>query len=73
MDVTIRKTADGPYVVEGNVRLVDADGNAYEVPERFSLCRCGKSRRAPFCDGAHNVHGFKERSDARFNASTTEA
>jgi CDGSH-type Zn-finger protein len=33
--------------------LVGADGNAYEVRNRMTLCRCGRSENKPFCNGAH--------------------
>ena len=54
--MTIRAYPDGPLLVRGDVRLVDADG--HEVPchrHTIALCRCGRSRLAPFCDGTHKV------------------
>lgn len=59
--VTIRARENGPYVVEGPVRLIDADGTEYDLTEkkRFSLCRCGASTRKPFCDGTHSKIGFE--------------
>jgi len=33
--------------------VIGADGRAYEVRNRVSLCRCGKSKNKPFCDGSH--------------------
>lgn len=30
-----------------------ADGRAYEVRNRMTLCRCGRSENKPFCNGAH--------------------
>jgi CDGSH-type Zn-finger protein len=57
--ITIRN--NGPYLVEGPVRLVDAEGNAYDLggKTRFSLCRCGASVKKPFCDGTHSRIGFE--------------
>jgi CDGSH-type Zn-finger protein len=59
--VTITVRNNGPYRVEGPVRLVDADGGEYELPagKAFSLCRCGASTRKPFCDGTHSKLGFQ--------------
>ena len=58
--VTVRVTnpARGPYVVEGEWVVRDAEGNAYPLPERknpkrVSLCGCGKSAKWPVCDGTH--------------------
>ena len=57
--ITVRK--NGSYLVEGPVRLVDSEGNEYDLTgkARFSLCRCGGSTRKPFCDGTHSRIGFE--------------
>ena len=56
--ITIKIKDNGPYVVEGEFRLVDAQGN--EVPVRkAALCRCGGSTTKPFCDGTHSKIGFQ--------------
>jgi len=39
--------------VKGDVPIVSADGKAYETRNRVTLCRCGKSKNKPFCDGFH--------------------
>jgi CDGSH-type Zn-finger protein/uncharacterized membrane protein YozB (DUF420 family) len=49
---------DGPYVVTGECRLYDAEGNALPVRGGLALCRCGNSSRKPFCDGTHAKIGF---------------
>ncbi len=58
--VVIRARHNGPYLVEGPVSIVDADGNEYDISEkkRVSLCRCGASTKKPFCDGTHSKMGF---------------
>jgi len=47
--------------VTGPIRLIDADGNEYDVPEGESivLCRCGGSKTKPFCDKTHSKIGFE--------------
>ena len=59
-EVTIKARANGPYKVEGHVRVVDADGNEFVLPEGSAivLCRCGQSRTKPFCDSSHKRVGF---------------
>ena len=59
--VTITPTDNGPYVIEGAARVVDADGNGYELGEQTTivLCRCGGSGTKPFCDGAHETLNFE--------------
>jgi CDGSH-type Zn-finger protein len=50
---------DGPLVVRGPFRLVDQDGREIEVTRgTIALCRCGKSRTKPFCDGTHKLTRF---------------
>ncbi|HPW55366.1 MAG: CDGSH iron-sulfur domain-containing protein [Thermoanaerobaculaceae bacterium] len=42
----------GPLTIMGSFVLQDSCGNTVLVRDR-SLCRCGKSRTKPLCDGAH--------------------
>ena len=51
---------DGPLLVRGPFRMEDQHGNEIEVGrETVALCRCGKSRIRPFCDGTHKVVRFR--------------
>lgn len=57
---TITPYRDGPLVVRGAFRLTDQDGNELEARrDTVALCRCGKSRIRPFCDGTHQLIGFR--------------
>ncbi len=75
--VTIKVRQNGSYLVEGPVRLVDADGNEYDLKgkQRFSLCRCGGSTTKPFCDGTHSKIGFQaaERAVAEVESARPES
>ncbi|HEY7875430.1 MAG TPA: CDGSH iron-sulfur domain-containing protein [Actinomycetota bacterium] len=54
----IQPYADGPYVVRGDFTLIDEDGREVELHRRtIALCRCGRSRMKPFCDGTHKTTG----------------
>jgi CDGSH-type Zn-finger protein len=54
---------DGPLLVRGPFRITDQDGNEIEVHQRIvALCRCGHSRRKPFCDGMHKAIDFRVES-----------
>jgi CDGSH-type Zn-finger protein len=56
---------DGPLLVRGPVTLRDQDGSEIVVVrETIALCRCGKSRMRPFCDGTHKVVKFRAPSGA---------
>lgn len=59
--VVITANENGPYVLRGEVRILDVDGNAYDTEGKasVSLCRCGGSRNKPFCDGTHSRIGFQ--------------
>ncbi len=48
-----RKGASGPVWVRGGIPIESADGATYEIRNRVTLCRCGKSKNKPFCDGSH--------------------
>lgn len=43
----------GPLWVRGGIALIGADGEPYELRNRMTLCRCGRSENKPFCNGAH--------------------
>jgi CDGSH-type Zn-finger protein len=63
----IKVTPNGPYLVRGGVPLSrqiivsDANGDpltwsageTLPAAETYALCRCGQSKRWPFCDGTH--------------------
>jgi CDGSH-type Zn-finger protein len=70
--------ANGPYHVEGPVRLVRTaivrtergepvrwdEGPEFAVPEGYDLCRCGGSATKPLCDRACETNGFDGRETA---------
>ncbi len=61
-DVTIKVRDNGPLLIEGSIKIEDAEGNAFATnPEKpmVAICRCGASANRPFCDGAHNQSGFE--------------
>jgi CDGSH-type Zn-finger protein len=43
----------GPIMVRGGIPIESADGKTYEKRNRVTLCRCGRSKNKPFCDGSH--------------------
>ena len=59
-EVIITPYRDGPLLVRGPFTLTDQDGNVIDVGRRtVALCRCGKSRTRPFCDGTHQLVRFR--------------
>jgi CDGSH-type Zn-finger protein len=71
MKITVLK--NGPFLVTGRVPLKvmeirnDREGycrnwvetKQYPVEERYTLCRCGRSKNKPFCDGSHAEFDFE--------------
>lgn len=61
----IKILANGPYLVTGDVPIfeliIESKGDGYIYKQgrvfphqfRYALCRCGRSRNMPFCDGMH--------------------
>ena len=60
---SIQITENGPYYVKGGIALKDADHP--ESEEHYALCRCGKSRNKPFCDGQHWYYKFRDEGKVR--------
>ena len=64
-EATIIPYRNGPLLVLGPFRMLDQDGHEIEVDrDTVALCRCGKSRLRPFCDGSHKVVRFRAPSAA---------
>jgi CDGSH-type Zn-finger protein len=58
--VIITPYRDGPLLVRGPVELTWPDGSpGARRRDPVALCRCGKSKLRPFCDGTHKLIGFR--------------
>jgi CDGSH-type Zn-finger protein len=55
----IRLRKNGPYRLEGGIRVKDDLSSAARTRERCTLCRCGQARNKPFCDGSHDEAPFQ--------------
>jgi CDGSH-type Zn-finger protein len=84
----IKVSVDGPYLVSGGIPLMEQlvvddedgvpcawkEGKRYPLQKSYALCRCGNSKKKPFCDGAHAKVKFngKENARGRFAEKGTE-
>jgi len=50
----------GPIWVKGGAPVESSDGHKYKTRNRVTLCRCGKSKNKPFCDGTHISSKFSD-------------
>jgi len=69
----ITVTRNGPYLVTGNIPLALQvitpdkesfswdwkEGKSFETKQKYALCRCGRSKTKPFCDGTHTKIKFE--------------
>ncbi|MDH3307903.1 MAG: CDGSH iron-sulfur domain-containing protein [Acidimicrobiia bacterium] len=46
------------------MRIEDSDGMVFDTLPRATLCRCGNTKNAPFCDLSHRRVGFIENTRA---------
>ena len=60
---SITVSYNGPYLLAGDIELVDHLGVPIEAPPGARLCRCGRSATKPFCDGHHLTSGFTGEKD----------
>ncbi len=74
-DVTIRCRKDGPLIVTGDVTLTDHDGTVYDTSgrENIALCRCGETKKRPFCDGTHRQTGWEASETTSQGSSDDDA
>lgn len=55
-DVEVTLCPGGPMLLRGATHVVGDDGDRHEVERPVvAVCRCGKSGRAPWCDGTHKL------------------
>ena len=59
-EVQIITRMNGPLLVKGPAKLIDHEGNEYNLTgkDSIALCRCGQSANKPFCDGTHKNCGW---------------
>jgi len=64
---TVKVRSNGPYLIDGEFSVIDAEGRPFGLAGRrtIALCRCSKSDNLPFCDGTHGKTGFKSECPAR--------
>lgn len=57
---TVKAVRNGPLQLKGTFRLLDPDGDEYNLEGQriVLLCRCGQSQNQPFCDSTHTRNGF---------------
>lgn len=51
---------NGPFYVRGGIEIKDVDLGEGASKEHYTLCRCGKSKNKPRCDGEHWYASFKD-------------
>jgi CDGSH-type Zn-finger protein/uncharacterized Fe-S cluster protein YjdI len=56
--LAVTPTRNGPLEVSGNVELVSGTGRTIGRLTKTWLCRCGGSKKKPYCDGSHRAIGF---------------
>jgi CDGSH-type Zn-finger protein len=52
-EITATGPIEGPLWVTGCIPIERAAGQPFETRNRVTLCRCGRSRNKPLCDGTH--------------------
>lgn len=56
--VKVQILDNAPIIIKGEeLELIDGQGNVIETTNDLHLCRCGKSKNKPYCDGSHR-EGF---------------
>ena len=59
--VRVEILRNGPALIRGNFIIRDANKKKVRVQgEVAAICRCGASKKKPFCDGSHMAAGFKD-------------
>ena len=56
--LAVTATRNGPLEVRGNLEVVSGTGRTVARLTKTWLCRCGGSKKKPYCDGTHRTIGF---------------
>jgi CDGSH-type Zn-finger protein len=54
----IEPRPNGPNRLTGDFALLNARGEVIARLTQAAFCRCGQSKKAPYCDGTHRGIGF---------------
>jgi uncharacterized Fe-S cluster protein YjdI len=49
----VKVLKNGPVIIRGNLKIIGTDGKEMKKMKVVSICRCGKSKKLPYCDGSH--------------------
>lgn len=71
---SVKAVRNGPLQLKGTFRLLDPDGEEYDLEGQriVLLCRCGRSKNQPFCDSTHSREGFVSDDRAACDPSDDE-
>jgi len=57
--VRVEIMENGPVVIKGKSVLVGRDKKEKKYDSMLAICRCGKSKNQPQCDGSHFTNKFE--------------
>lgn len=58
-EVQIEMVPNGPLMITGHVKIINEKGEAAIRYNTTALCRCGGTKKPPYCDGTHVKIHFK--------------
>lgn len=60
MATNVEVLKNGPLIVHGEIKIKDTEGKETVKSKTTAFCRCGSSKKKPYCDGAHSKVGFED-------------
>jgi CDGSH-type Zn-finger protein len=57
--LAIKRAPNGPLLLSGSFAILSSSGRETWRGTKAALCRCGASKKKPFCDGTHKDAGFE--------------
>ncbi|BEP29554.1 CDGSH iron-sulfur domain-containing protein [Helicovermis profundi] len=63
-NISIKPLKNGPYLVSELEEILDSEGQTNKCENSVTaLCRCGKSKTKPYCDGSHIHENFSDEKE----------